>query len=149
MAVARVATSIDLGLPVAYQTPVTTTAALLRPITVTTEDVKDPEVLARAVTTLQLELHSSTQVQRSHPEQGPITFKRVSCPTGNAKIFLPHGFGRHAEFIVTKWSGDGVLAGPALISDEDDSTGALTDVNTLVLRSGVAGTANIRVYPGT
>lgn len=144
----RIASVIDLSLPVKSQKATTTTRPLLRPVQFTEAQIKDPTFLTKQLVSMHQELSNTTQAVRSHPEQAPVTFKNIACPTGGAKITLVHNFGAYADYIVTRWSGDGVTFGPNFVSDEKDVTGSLTTANQLVLHSFTAGTATIRVFPG-
>ncbi len=141
----RLASTIDLAEWAPDSKPKTTTVSLTNPVKFTVEQAKDPTILAHRLNALELGQAENTQVQRSHPEQGPVTFKNVVVGTGGSKVRLQHNRGYFVEFIVTKWAGNGVTAAPILVSDELDTTPEST-VNMLVLRSEVAGTASIRVY---
>ena len=149
MTTPRLASTIDLSLPVDRQRPVTPLTTLARPIRIDAETVKDPEELSNILSGMQLEISSSGASQRSHPEQAPVTFKNVLCGVGGAKVVLAHNFGRNAEYQITKWKGLGTTALYSLICDEDDGAPAITDGNKLALRSYVSGKANIRIWPGT
>lgn len=145
----RVASTIDLSVPVKDQKAVTAIAPMTRPVQFTEQQAEDPKTLARQLTMLHQELVNTTQAVRAHPEQAPITFKNVKCPASGEKVTLTHNFGSFADFIVVKWAGAGTVTCPILVSDESDGDSALTTANQLVLRSYVAGTATIRVFPGT
>ncbi len=221
MAGTRIAARIDLSLPVASQKAVSTTTALARPVVFTAAQFEDKDFTAKQMTAVTTQLAQVTHAQRSHPEQAPMTFDNVKCGQGGARVSLHHGFGRHAEYTVTKWkaytirvvsstdatpivvttngthqfyigqlvriaghevnvaaNGDGWIisaatgttitlqgsvgsgagagtatgtagtaSGPSLVCDENDDDG-LSDKDTLVLRSNLAGVATIRVYPG-
>ncbi len=147
MATPRIASTIDLLTPNAKA--VSTTTALAKPVQITKDQLTDPDEHAKQLNAMNLVVAQVSQAQRAHPEQAPITFKNVTCGTGGTKTKpLGHGFGRHAEYIVTKWKGSGTTAGHSLVCDEDDGATAITNDDTICFRSYVAGTANIRVYPG-
>lgn len=150
MSAPRVASVIDLSLPVDQQKAVVATTPLNRPLQFTKEQVADPAMLTKQLQALHQEVAQTTQAVRSHPEQAPITFNNVVCGIGGTKVVLQHGFGAFADYVVTRWSGDGTNALYSLTSDERDLpvTDRLTNKNTLALRSFVAGTANIRVFKG-
>ncbi len=121
-------------------------AAVPNPVQFTVEQLDDKPVLCHRLNALQGEMAAITRAQRSHPEQGPMTFDEVPCDaSGTPVVILKHNLGHFAEYIVTKWKGAAVVSGPSLVCDEGDAA-PLTDANTLVLRSYVAGIASIRVF---
>ncbi len=140
------ASSIDLSVAISLQRPTASVAPLIRPVIFTKEQLQSPDLHVKQLNALHLLVAQVTQAHRSHPEQAPITFKNVTCGAGGALVVLPHGFGRNAEYIVTKWKGAATVGGHSLVCDEDDATPTTTKT-TLALRSYVAGKANIRVYP--
>lgn len=145
----RIASIIDVSLPLAQQKPISATTALPRPVMFTKEQVLDTEQHVKQLHSLQMEIHHVSQAHRSHPEQAPVTFKNVTCGTAGAKIYLPHGFGRHADYQVVRWRGATTTVAYILVCDEDD-TGVVpgTTNDVLCLRSYAAGKATIRVWPG-
>ena len=147
MPASRVASTIDAGLPLAQQKP-TVSVGPIRPTRITEADVGKPDILAKQMNALHLEVAQATQAVRAHPEQAPVTFKNVVCGTAGAKLYLQHNFGRFADFVTVKWAGSGTTTAPILVSDELDGATANTSANILVLRSYVAGTATIRLFPG-
>ncbi len=145
---AAVASTIDVGLPIALQRPITTTATLARPVLMTVEQLKDDTQVVKQFNALQTEVHLVSLETRSHPEQAPVTFKNVACGTAGTKVTLQHNFGRNADFMVVKWKGVSTVVGPSLVCDEDDASAVLTTKDMLALRSYVAGVATIRIWPG-
>ncbi len=121
-------------------------AAFVRPVQILETDMADPKMSAFHMRRVESQVTDATQVARSHPEQGSVTFKNVVCGTAGAKIQLAHNLGHNAQWIVTYWAGQGVGNPPNLVSDELDTAGVQTDANNLYLHSGVAGTATIRVF---
>ncbi len=150
----RIASTIDVSQPIALQKPVSTVATLQAPVHFTVDQVKDVEVLSQRLTALSQVVAENTKVQRSHPEQGVVTFKNQVCGASGDKLVLTHGFGQFADFVVTRWRSRplpaaATVSGPSLVSDEEEAAATRqTDKNKLVLRSYVAGVANIRVYAG-
>ncbi len=150
----RIATTIDTALPVENQRAQNAVVTVARPVVFTGAQMKDHEFAAKQLTALSLQLADVAKKHGSHPEQAPITFKNVLCDVGGAKIVLHHGFGRNAEYLVTKWTSLDLPAAatvtmPNLVCDEKEAAATRrTDPNHLCLNSFVAGVANIRVYPG-
>ncbi len=150
----RIASSIDLGQPIALQKAKSTVAALPRPVQFTEAQVADSKTLVKQLHAMQLEIAQTSHAVRAHPEQAPVTFRNVPCGVSGAKVTLRHGFGVYADFIVVNWKSTVLPAaatatGPSLVSDVEEAVATRgTDSNTLVLNSYVAGVATIRVFPG-
>lgn len=147
----RLAATIDQSVPKDQQRAVTSVAAVARPVHPTTEQVQDPEQLARYVHDLQIGLQEATKVARSQHRNGAIIFSNVTCGASGTKLTpLAHGFGRFAYWNVVGWRGiEGAAtttSAPFLVDDQNDASDVLTDENTLSLRSYVAGTADIEVF---
>jgi hypothetical protein len=72
-----------------------------------------------------------------------ICFEGITCGTAGSKISIPHGLGVLARWNVARWydpHGSTTTSGHSLVQDES------SDTNTLVLRSYVAGCADIEVH---
>lgn len=106
-------------------------------INVTSEDVKDPEKLARL---LQQALRENAENRRRWAPRELYFRDQAVTATTATKIRLSHGFDGKVNWTVVRW--DGSAAGSSYGIDEH----ADTDANTLVLVSSVAGTATIRVW---
>lgn len=106
------------------------------PIVVTSEDVKDPEKLARL---LQQALRENAELRRRYAPRVLYFRDQAVTATTTTPIRLTHNFNGKVNWSVVRWGGS--AAGSSYGLDEH----ADTDANTLVLVSGVAGTATIRV----
>ncbi len=103
MAAVRIASRINLLLPLESQRAKSTTAAVERPVVFTTSQLQDDTQHVKQLQALSQQVAQITQAHRSHPEQAPITFDNVSCGQGGSRVRLHHGFGVNAEYTVTKW----------------------------------------------
>lgn len=141
----RIGVTIDQSVPVADQRPVSLAQPILRPVQVTTDQVKDATVLAKQLSSLQNAIAQTTQAARSNPMQAPIFFTNVTCPTAGGKIRLTHSLGRFAYWMVVGWRGDSISLSPRLISDQLDGNPE-TNESMLCLRSYVAGVADLAIF---
>jgi hypothetical protein len=148
MALNRLPSVVDYARPIdTAGTPTTVVAKLpARVERFNPGDVASPELLAAQLTRLHQLVQDSTAYTLAHPRSQSKTFRGVTCSTAGAKVPLPHGFGRRVFWTIVGWKGNGVTAGPDLVSDEDDAANSLTDDDTLWLRSYTAGTADIEVH---
>ena len=104
--------------------------------TLTADDVKDADKLARLVNELRDRL---AEVERAWSPRRTYFRDVVVTATAATKIYLHHNFAGRVNWWVARWDGAAAATAPAI--DED----AETDANQLVLVSGVAGTATICV----
>jgi hypothetical protein len=101
--------------------------------TVSSQDVQDPEQLARLIQEQRQTLHGLP------PGRREIIFEDVATGTAGALLSLPHGIGGRVLWSVVDWAS--TAGGAAPILEKDDTTSN----DTLVLASYVAGTATIRI----
>ncbi len=105
------------------------------PEVVTTDDVQDPEKLARGLQRMARDLAALRR--RFNPQR--IDFEDVVVPAAGASFSLEHRFGGRVRWWVVGWQAFGSVV-PLLREDK-----ASTTSSTLVLISNAAGTATIRV----
>lgn len=142
----RVGVTINVSVPANVQRPITISEPMRHPVQMTEEQVKDPTVLAKQLKAMQLEMAETSLAARSHPIQSPVTFTNVPFGTGGAKTPLTHNFGRYCYFLLIGWRGAATTAAPVIVSDQDDTSNALTNKNVIFLRSYVAGTADVMLF---
>lgn len=104
-------------------------------------DVTDPQKLAEILRSTLLRL--SELEAKSPPEW--VEFETATS-TGGALIRLNHGFGSPVRWWATAWTRP-VGGGAYPTTDHDLVQDALSDTNTLVLRSYTAGRVVIRIEP--
>lgn len=95
------------------------------------DDISDPEKLGKVLTDM---LARIAALEASKPADF-IEFE-MSCPASGS-VRMAHNFGCPVRFYLTSWKG---AASHNLRMDETNS-----DLNTLVLTSGAAGRATVRV----
>lgn len=103
---------------------------------VTPEDVKDAEKLARMVATLRKDV--AELKRRWHPRRTYFRDQAVTAST-TTKIRLEHGFGGRVNFWPCDWKPTVAGTEPRIEKHDD------TDDNTLVVTSNAAGTVTILV----
>lgn len=124
---------------------VTSNARPIRVERFTADNVQDHDLLAAQVTRLSQDTADATAESRGDPLRGSRIYRGLVCGTGGAKVIINHNLGRRVFWRIVGWYGSGVVAAPALVSDELDLTGKKTDVNTLALRSYVGGVVDLAV----
>ncbi len=112
--------------------------------------VSDRPALVGALNRLVRIVKDATRSHRASPLGRPHIFEDVECEA-SGKVKLQHNFGRRVFWSVVRWSSrvapaTATTAAPVLVGDENDGASALTDANTLYLKSAVAGLASIAVY---
>ncbi len=112
----------------------------------TSQAVSTPDLLSAILTRLNNTLSEVTRVLRSNPLARPHIYEDIVVGVAGAKTKIQHNFGRRVFFSVVRWSGNATILAPVLVSDEFDGATALTDKNTLYLRSYAVGTASIAIY---
>jgi hypothetical protein len=137
--------TIDLSVPISQQKPVSLASPLKRPVHFTESQARDPGLLAKQLTSIQIELAETTLAARSQPIQAPVIFTNLVCGDSGELVTLTHNFGRYAYFLVIGWRGASTTSGHSLVSDQMDATPVTTE-NMLALRSYVAGTADLMVF---
>ncbi len=143
-AIFRTPAVIDVSLGVANPL-VTKAAAPIRVERFTAKQVQDPDALALQLTRIHQLAADATQESRSSPLRAPTVYKGLTVGVGGAITVIRHGLGRRAFWWIVGWSGLTTTTAPRLVSDESDGAAAVTDVNTLALRSYVAGIVDLAV----
>lgn len=112
---------------------------------VSVDDVADAAAIARQLNSMQSSLAETTFATRCNPHSAPVTFENITCNATGATnpIRLEHGLGRYVKWSVVGWRG--AAGGHSIVEDLLDA-GTLTTTTTLVLKSFVAGTADIEVW---
>ncbi len=123
---------------------VTTSQQPIRAERVTAEHVQDPDTLAAILTRVVQVQADSTSESRGDPLRAPTVYKGLVVD-GLNKVIIRHGFGRRVFWWVVGWYGAAAFNGNDLVSDEQDATGVLTDINTLALRASVPGIVDVAV----
>ena len=141
----RIGCTIDQSVPSELQKPVALAAPLVRPVQVTTDQVKDLGTLAKQLDALQQEVAQTSHSMRANPIQAPVIFTNLACGGGGEKVRLQHGFGRFAYWQVIGWRGASTSSAPALVSDQSDAAPETT-TGLLCLRSYAVGTADLMVF---
>lgn len=104
------------------------------------ESVASSRALADSLTRLMKNITDVARAVFAQRRVETITFENITCSAAGALVTLEHRLGRPARWGVVEWSGSSVVAGHSFVRDA-----ASTD-NALVLRSYVAGTADIEVF---
>lgn len=129
----------------AQATRVTSTGQLItaaQPIhrpQITERDAASPPALTRLLLRLEKSIFDLARIVLSSTRLTATTFEGKTCGTGGATFTIQHGYqGRTVRWQVARWYG--ASAAYQLWETANDG-------NVLTLASGVAGTADIEVWP--
>ena len=103
-----------------------------------------PELRAQQLSRVQVTVTEATTSARANRHNQALTFERVPCVAGGAIITLAHRLGRPARWAVVDWTP--AASGNLWNITRDAVDAKANDVNTLTLRSYVAGSASIEVW---
>lgn len=111
----------------------------------TPEHVQNPMILAAALNRLH-QAHAAASLNARADESSKVMrFLGLAVGSAGAKLRIRHNLGKRVQWRPIGWYGKGVVNGHSLVSDEADAAPE-TDINTLVLRSYVAGTVDLEVF---
>lgn len=105
------------------------------PVTITAQDVTDPEKLARLLNDLRRDV--AEERRRWKPSE---IYRQDLSVTGGDTISIAHGLHGRVRYAVVEWEPD--TPGDAPLFDKDDST----DEDTLRLAVGNSGTVTLHVW---